>query len=63
MMTQIMVARFAPVPSSPAQGRAAARLRGSDSPIVVILPSEGWRSYTPWLIRCFLTCELRFKDA
>jgi hypothetical protein len=30
MMTQIIVARCAPTPSSPAQVRAAPRLRGSD---------------------------------
>jgi hypothetical protein len=29
-MTQIMMARYAPTPSSPAQVRAAGRLRGSD---------------------------------
>ena len=31
-MTHIMIARYAPVPSSPAQLRAATRLRGYDGP-------------------------------
>src|SRR5215470_1852499 len=31
MMTPIMMPRYAPAPSSPAQVRAAGRLRGSDS--------------------------------
>ena len=30
MMAQIMIAQYAPTPSSPAQVRAAPRLRGSD---------------------------------
>ena len=30
MITRIMIARYAPTPSSPAQGRAAPRLRSSD---------------------------------
>ena len=42
-MAQIMIARYAPEPSSPAQLRAAARLRGYDGPT---RPSqEGCRAF------------------
>jgi hypothetical protein len=45
MMTQIMMVRYAPTPSSPAQVRAAGRLRGSDG---ATRPSqEGRRSINP----------------
>ena len=33
MMAQIMIAQYAPTPSSPAQVRAAPRLRGSDGAV------------------------------
>jgi hypothetical protein len=47
MMTQIMMPRYAPAPSSPAQGRAAGRLRGSDG---ATRPSQvGRRSINPAL--------------
>jgi hypothetical protein len=43
MAAQVMIARYAPAPSSPAQLRAAARLRGPDGPT---RPSqEGCRSF------------------
>jgi hypothetical protein len=46
-MAQIMIARYAPEPSSPAQLRAAARLRGCDGPT---RPSqEGRRSFNATL--------------
>ena len=32
MMAHVMIARCAPAPSSPAQARAATRLRGYDGP-------------------------------
>jgi hypothetical protein len=40
MMTQIVMARYAPASSSPAQVRAAGRLRGSD---VATRPSQAGR--------------------
>jgi hypothetical protein len=47
MMAHIMIARYAPAPSSPAQVRAAGRLRGSDG---ATRPSqEGRHSIKPAL--------------